>query len=166
MGSVYRRRTRNGRSGAVFWVNYYVNGLPIREGARTGKETEARRFLKEREGRVVTGHPILTASDMKTQGCTTSRLAAPHRRRIEPLLGAWPAEWPHGRGPSVYAFKADDLGVLYVGKASVGEGTVGARLKRPFRGDGFDNRCSDRRDGEGTMIAAIYARKSTSERRP
>lgn len=63
MGSIYRRKTRNGRSGAVFWVKYYVNGLPVRESTRTGKESEARRFLKEREGRVVTGQPILPRAD-------------------------------------------------------------------------------------------------------
>ncbi len=136
MGSVYRRRTRNGRSGAVFWVKYYVNGLPVRESARTGKETEARRFLKEREGRIVTGQPILPRADRigyEDSGLydLTPGSSAPPEN--EPLLGAWPAEWPHSRGPSVYAFMADDLGVVYVGKASVGEGTIGARLSAHFR---------------------------------
>ena len=63
MGSIYIRKTRTGRSGSVFWVKYYVNGLPVRESTRTGKESEARRFLKEREGRVVTGQPILPRAD-------------------------------------------------------------------------------------------------------
>ncbi len=56
MGMLYRR-------GAVFWVKYYVNGRPIRESTHTDKETEAKRFLKEREGRVATGQPVLPRAD-------------------------------------------------------------------------------------------------------
>jgi hypothetical protein len=52
MGSLYRR-------GEIWWVKYYENGRPKRESAGTTKETEAKRFLKEREGRVATGQPIL-----------------------------------------------------------------------------------------------------------
>ena len=42
-----------------WWVKYYVNGIARYESTGTEKETEARRFLKEREGRVVSGQPIL-----------------------------------------------------------------------------------------------------------
>ncbi len=56
MGMLYRR-------GTMFWVKYYLNGRPIRESTGTGKETEAKRFLKEREGRVATGQPILPRAD-------------------------------------------------------------------------------------------------------
>jgi integrase len=56
MGSLYRR-------GHVWWVKYYENGRPRRESTGTEKETEARRFMKEREGRVATGQPILRRAD-------------------------------------------------------------------------------------------------------
>jgi integrase len=48
MGSIYKR-------GAVFWIQYYRNGKPYRETARTQKESEAKRFLKLREGEIAEG---------------------------------------------------------------------------------------------------------------
>ena len=59
MGSLYKR-------GNIWWIKYYVNGRPIQESASTMKETEARRFLKEREGRAVLGEPILRRADRIT----------------------------------------------------------------------------------------------------
>lgn len=56
MGMLYRR-------GTIFWVKYYLNGRPIRESTGTKKETEAKRILKEREGRVAMGQPILPRAD-------------------------------------------------------------------------------------------------------
>jgi integrase len=56
MGSLYKR-------GAVWWIKYYANGCPIRESTGTEKETEARRILKEREGRVAIGQPVLRRVD-------------------------------------------------------------------------------------------------------
>ena len=44
-------------------MKYYENGRPRRESTGTAKETEARRFLKEHEGRVATGQPILRRAD-------------------------------------------------------------------------------------------------------
>src|SRR5262249_8958024 len=41
----------------------YVNGVARYESTGTDKETEAPRFLKEREGRVVSGQPILPRVD-------------------------------------------------------------------------------------------------------
>jgi len=48
VGSLYKR-------GEVWWIKYYQYGRPIRESTGTGKETEARKFLKLREGQVVQG---------------------------------------------------------------------------------------------------------------
>ena len=48
MGSIYKR-------GAVFWIQYYRNGKPYRETARTQKESEAKRLLKMREGEISKG---------------------------------------------------------------------------------------------------------------
>jgi hypothetical protein len=52
MGMIYKR-------GEVFWIKYYSGGRPIRESARTTKQKEAERFLKDREGRVAMGAPVL-----------------------------------------------------------------------------------------------------------
>ena len=48
MGSIYKR-------GAVFWIQYYRNGKPYRETAKTQKESEAKRLLKMREGEISEG---------------------------------------------------------------------------------------------------------------
>ena len=51
--------TCHARFGRVWWIKFYQNGRPIRESAETEKETEARRRLKAKEGRVATGQPLL-----------------------------------------------------------------------------------------------------------
>jgi integrase len=56
MGALYKRKN-------IWWVKYYVNGRPIRESTGMVKETEARRFLKAREGRVAAGQPMLPRVD-------------------------------------------------------------------------------------------------------
>jgi len=48
MGSIYKR-------GSVFWIQYYRNGKPYRESAKTEKETEAKRLLRFREGEISQG---------------------------------------------------------------------------------------------------------------
>jgi integrase len=63
MGSLYRKRLTSGNTGAVWWMKYYVNGRPIRESTGTRKQTEAKRILAEREGRVATGQPLLPRAD-------------------------------------------------------------------------------------------------------
>jgi hypothetical protein len=47
------------RFSAVWWIKYYVNGKAVRESTETEKETEAKRFLKTKEGKAATGEPIL-----------------------------------------------------------------------------------------------------------
>jgi integrase len=51
------------RFGKTWWAKYYVNGRAIRESTGTEKETEARRFLKAKEGRAAEGQPILPRAD-------------------------------------------------------------------------------------------------------
>jgi hypothetical protein len=63
VGSLYKQHGRNGRAGRIWWIKYYRNGKPIRESTGTAKDSEARRMLKEREGRVATGQPILPHVD-------------------------------------------------------------------------------------------------------
>jgi hypothetical protein len=64
MGYLYRPKLKSGERSRVWWAKYYVNGRPMRES--TGVEAytdtapmEARRFLKQRKGRVATSAPIL-----------------------------------------------------------------------------------------------------------
>jgi hypothetical protein len=69
------------RFGKIWWVKYYVNGKSIRESTETEKETEARRFLKDREGSAAKGQPVLpqverilheeAAEDLRTHYKTT-----------------------------------------------------------------------------------------------
>ncbi len=63
MGYLYRPKLRNGKFGRIWWMKYYVNGRAIRERTGTNKESEARRILREREGRVAAGQPILPRAD-------------------------------------------------------------------------------------------------------
>ena len=63
-------------------MKYYVNGRAVRESTSTDKEMEASSLLKEREGRVATGEPVLPKADRvryeqgpTISGHTTRRLA-------------------------------------------------------------------------------------------
>lgn len=56
MGMIYKR-------GEVYWIKYYSAGKPIRESTRTSKQKEAERFLKDREGRVAIGAPVLPRNE-------------------------------------------------------------------------------------------------------
>src|SRR5215831_4017303 len=59
MGMLYQR-------GEVWWIKYYVVGRPIRESTHTTKESEAKRFLRQREGRVAAGLHVLPRTDRIT----------------------------------------------------------------------------------------------------
>ncbi len=83
MGYLYRPKLKNGKPARIWWVKYYVNGNPIRESTGSEKESQARRFLKLREGAVATGAPIPPridriiydelASDLRQHYKTTGR---------------------------------------------------------------------------------------------
>ena len=59
MGSVYKH-------GRVYWIKYYAQGKAIRENTRTDSHEAARTILKEREGRVGRGEPVLLRVDRVT----------------------------------------------------------------------------------------------------
>jgi len=63
MGSIYRRRRRDGSYGSVFWVKYYAEGRPVRESTGTKNQKQAERFLKGREGRIALGQPLMPRAD-------------------------------------------------------------------------------------------------------
>ena len=59
MGMLYKR-------GQVFWIKYYSGGKPIRESTGTTEQKEARRILKEKEGRSAAGLQPLPRVDRIT----------------------------------------------------------------------------------------------------
>jgi hypothetical protein len=63
MGYLYRPTLKSGGAGRIIWCKYYVNGRAVRESTGCEKEQAATRFLKEREGRVAIGMPILPRAD-------------------------------------------------------------------------------------------------------
>ena len=69
------------KRGRVYWVKYYQNGRAVRESTGTDKETEAKRFLEGRKGRVATGQPILPRADRVLCGELLDDL------RVEPDAG-------------------------------------------------------------------------------
>ena len=103
MGSLYRPKLKSGKPSTVWWIKYYVSGRPVRESTGTGKESEARRVLKEREGRVATGQPVLpradkiryqeTANDLRAYYRTTGRRdlveAEKRLKHLDPFFGTW-----------------------------------------------------------------------------
>ena len=72
MGMLYKR-------GEVFWIKYYSGGRPIRESTNSKKQKEAEQFLKDREGRVAMGAPMLP----KTQRTTVDQLLADLKAHYE-----------------------------------------------------------------------------------
>ncbi|HUM16594.1 MAG TPA: site-specific integrase [Candidatus Nitrosotalea sp.] len=63
MGSVYRPKLKSGQLQATYRIKYVANGKTIIESTGLTDEREARRVLKEREGRAATGQPILPRVD-------------------------------------------------------------------------------------------------------
>src|SRR5687768_475169 len=63
MGYLYRPKLKSGEPSSIWWAKYYVDGRAVRESTKAERETDARRFLKEREGRVATGHAMLPRVD-------------------------------------------------------------------------------------------------------
>ena len=51
MGMIYKR-------GAIWWIKYYRNGLPMRESSRSQKESVAKSLLRQREGDIERGVQI------------------------------------------------------------------------------------------------------------
>ncbi len=52
MGMLYKR-------GEIYWIKYYVGGKPTWKITGTPKQKETERFLKDQEGHVAMGEPIL-----------------------------------------------------------------------------------------------------------
>jgi integrase len=69
VGSIYkpklwdRKNNRPAEESAVWWISYYANGKRVCESSGTEDRKMAETLLKEREGRVATGQPILPRAD-------------------------------------------------------------------------------------------------------
>ena len=63
MGSLYKQKNRDGTPGRIWWVKYRASGRLVRESTNTDEPRAAKHFLKEREGRVAIGQPILPRAD-------------------------------------------------------------------------------------------------------
>ena len=63
MGSLYRKTLASGNRSTIWRAKYYVHGRPIRVSTGTDNRKAAERFLKEREGRVAAGQPVLPRAD-------------------------------------------------------------------------------------------------------
>ena len=85
MGYLYRPKLKSGERSSIWWCKYYVNGKPLRESTGVTGDTKtapegARRFLKEREGRVATGS-VTTRSPRISDSITRRPHRATLRRR-------------------------------------------------------------------------------------
>ncbi|MDP2701004.1 MAG: hypothetical protein Q8P98_02930 [Candidatus Rokubacteria bacterium] len=66
MSYIYRPKLKSGEPCRIWWMQYYVNGQRVKESTHSAKEREAKTLLKEREGRVAGGEPIVARMDRVT----------------------------------------------------------------------------------------------------
>jgi integrase len=70
MGTLYRPtyKASDGtvRTSAVWWIRFRQHGKPVRQSTETKSERTARAILREREGRVALGIPIVPRADKLT----------------------------------------------------------------------------------------------------
>jgi hypothetical protein len=59
MGSIYKR-------GAVYWIKYYRNGVPMPESADSDKESVAKKLLRDREATIDRGVPVTPQTNRVT----------------------------------------------------------------------------------------------------
>jgi integrase len=120
MGYLYRPKLKSGARSGIWWAKYYVNGRAVRESTSVAGDTEtppaeARRFLKEREGRVATGAPILPRADRVRY----EEAAADLRRHYEATSS---------RNLSEYTYRVAHLAAFFASRriGSIGQADVDA----------------------------------------
>ncbi len=109
MGYLYRQKLRNGKLGRIWWCKYYVNGRPVRESTGIDKELQAGRFLREREGRVASGQPVLPRIDR----IRYDEVATDLRQHYEAT---------RTRNLKEYAYRVEHLDRFFAGRRIVGIG--------------------------------------------
>src|SRR5215470_18503381 len=95
MGSVYRPKLKNGQLQSTYRITYSVNGKKIIESTGLTSEAEAKRVLKEREGRVATGQPILPRVDRIRYEEARADLVEHYKTTEDRELGATEARLKH-----------------------------------------------------------------------
>jgi hypothetical protein len=150
MGSVYKKRRKQAdgsvREEKTFWAKWYQNGRAMRESTGCEKETDARRFLKVREGAVASGAPVLprtdriqyaeVAADLRRHyEATGSRDLAEYDRRVAHIARFFGGRRIAGLGQSdVDAYVLRRLGEGVVGSTIRRElGTLTTMLRRAYR---------------------------------
>jgi hypothetical protein len=63
MGSLYKQKGRDGQPGRIWWTSVYANGRRQCASTETDDAAQAKRILKQREGRVAVGLPLLPRAD-------------------------------------------------------------------------------------------------------
>jgi integrase len=131
MGQLYQR-------GRVWWVKYYLDGRPLRESTGVagvigrGAPQAAKTFLKQREGRVAAGMPVLPRADRiryeeieadlkQHYEATGSRDLKEYKRRVQHLTAAF-------RGRRVMNIGQVDVDQYVV--ARNGQGAKGSTIRR------------------------------------
>ena len=94
-GRVYRRRSGfTGEEGAIWWLDYSVNGERFRESSGSTIKTEARDILARRIADRRLGRPIRDPGPVTLAGYTALHLSA-KQRAAEPVTEGWVAESEH-----------------------------------------------------------------------
>jgi len=97
MGSIYRPKLKSGALCAIWWVQYYQDGRPVRESTHSTEEAAAKQLLKIREGALAKGELIVPRQDRVTYEqaeqdlrahyvATGSRDLAEYDRRVPHLM--------------------------------------------------------------------------------
>lgn len=79
MGYIYQPKLKTGAPCRVWWVQYYVNGKRVKESTHSAKEADAKTLLKEREGRVARGEPVVARMDRVSYETCRADLEAHYR---------------------------------------------------------------------------------------
>jgi integrase len=79
MGSIYKPKLKSGGESSVWWLSYHANGKRFRESSGTESRRQAEDLLKEREGRVVGGLPIIPRADKITYEAIAEDLVTHYR---------------------------------------------------------------------------------------
>ena len=114
MGSVYQPRLKSGEKCSIWWIKYYVAGKAQKESTHSTREGDAKRLLKEREGRVVRGEAVNPRGDRTTYEQARADLeqyyrANPKQRNLKEFLRRQPPLDTFFRGRRINTITQSDV---------------------------------------------------------